>query len=154
IADLSTRRNTANKRLMEVFEANWNQQGIAIQVDVQGTILFVQATTPEDVGLSDIGERSDGLRWFAALLAFSHGWNNHPILLVDEIETHLHYDAQADLVGVLSRQSFTSKVIYTTHSFGCLPNDLGTGVRVVHPIDNATSCLENGFWKRGAGFSP
>lgn len=26
-----------------------------------------------------------------------------------------------------------AKVIYTTHSFGCLPPDIGTGVRVVEP---------------------
>ena len=154
IADFGTRRNAANRRLMEVFEENWNQQGIALQFEIQGNILHIQASTPEDTGLSDISERSDGLRWFAALLAFSHGWSDRPILLVDEIESHLHYDAQADLISVLSRQTFTSKVIYTTHSFGCLPNDLGTGVRVVQPIDNATSRLENGFWKKGAGFSP
>jgi predicted ATP-dependent endonuclease of OLD family len=154
IADVATRRNAANKRLLTMFEQTWNQQGIAIQIEIQGQILHIQATTPEDSGLSDIGERSDGLRWFAALLAFSHSSPSRPILLVDEIETHLHYDAQADLINVLSRQRFTSKVIYTTHSFGCLPNDLGTGVRVVQPVDAATSRLENGFWKRGAGFSP
>jgi predicted ATP-dependent endonuclease of OLD family len=154
IADVATRRNAANRTLLTAFDQNWNQQGIAVQIDVQGTVLHIQATTPEDSGLSDIGERSDGMRWFAALLAFSHGWQDKPILLVDEIETHLHYDAQADLIGVLSRQQFTSKVIYTTHSFGCLPNDLGTGVRVVQPVDATTSRLENGFWKRGAGFSP
>jgi energy-coupling factor transporter ATP-binding protein EcfA2 len=154
IADVATRRNACNARLQQVFAENWNQQGIAIQVEVQGTTLHIQATTPEDSGLSDIAERSDGMRWFAALLAYAHGWTNKPILLVDEIERHLHYDAQSDLIGVLSRQEFSSKVIFTTHSFGCLPYDLGTGVRVVQPIDSATSRLENGFWKRGAGFSP
>ena len=154
IADVGTRRNAANKTLLAAFDQSWNQQGIAVQIEVQGQILHIQATTPEDSGLSDIAERSDGMRWFAALLAFSHGWKGAPILLVDEIETHLHYDAQADLVAVLSKQRFTSKVIYTTHSFGCLPFDLGTGVRVVQPLDYATSRLENGFWKGGAGFSP
>lgn len=154
IADVATRRNAANSVLLAAFDQSWNQQGIAVQIDVQGTILHIQATTPEDSGLSDIGERSDGMRWFAALLAFTHGWTEGPILLVDEIEKHLHYDAQADLIAVLAKQQFTSKVIYTTHSFGCLPFDLGTGVRVVQPIDSATSRLENGFWKRGAGFSP
>jgi len=154
IADIATRRNAANRRLLTVFDQSWNQQGIAIQIDIQGQILHIQATTPEDSGLSDIAERSDGMRWFAALLAFSYGWGGRPVLLVDEIETHLHYDAQADLINVLSNQSYISKVIYTTHSFGCLPNDLGTGVRVVQPIDAARSRLENGFWKQGAGFSP
>jgi predicted ATP-dependent endonuclease of OLD family len=153
-ADVATRRNAANRVLLEAFNQSWNQQGIAIQLDIQGTILHVQATTPQDSGLSEIGERSDGLRWFAALLAFTHGWDERPILLVDEIETHLHYDAQADLIAVLAKQQFTSKVIYTTHSFGCLPYDLGAGVKVVHPIDSATSRLENGFWTHGAGFSP
>lgn len=154
IADVATRRNAANRVLLDAFDQSWNQQGIAIQFEVQANVLFVNATTPEDQGLSPLDDRSDGLRWFAALLAFTHGWSEDTILLVDEIEQHLHYDAQADLVDVLTRQSFTSKVIYTTHSFGCLPHDLGTGVRVVHPIDAATSRLENGFWTKGSGFSP
>lgn len=154
IADVATRRNSANRVLLEKFDKSWNQQGIALQVEVQGTILHIQATTPEDKGLSPLEDRSDGLRWFASLLAFADGWAEAPILLVDELETHLHYDAQADLIAVLAKQRFTSKVIYTTHSFGCLPFDLGTGVRVVQPLDTATSRLENGFWKAGAGFSP
>nr|MDQ4043894.1 AAA family ATPase [Chloroflexota bacterium] len=154
VPDVATRRNAANRTLLAAFDQSWNQQGIAVQIEVQGSVLHVQATTPEDSGLSDIGERSDGMRWFAALLAYAHGWQDPPILLVDEIERHLHYDAQSDLVEVLSKQAFTAKVIYTTHSFGCLPHDLGTGVRVVQPLDAATSRLENGFWKRGSGFSP
>lgn len=154
IADVGTRRNAANMKLLNEFSKSWNQQGISLQVDIQGTILHIQATTPEDKGLSDIQERSDGLRWFAALLAFSYGWGNRPVMLIDEIETHLHYDAQADVIAQLSKQEFTSKVVYTTHSFGCLPSDLGAGVRVVQPIDSATSRLETGFWKSGAGFSP
>jgi predicted ATP-dependent endonuclease of OLD family len=54
-----------------------------------------------------------------------------PILLLDEIETHLHYDAQADLAQMLAKQEIVAKVIYTTHSMGCLPEDLGTGVRFI-----------------------
>ncbi|MDQ1713334.1 MAG: hypothetical protein QOE45_2784 [Frankiaceae bacterium] len=154
IADVATRRNACNQRLRDIFAESWNQQGIAVQIEVQGDVLHVQATTPEDNGLSDIAERSDGMRWFAALLAYAHGWATQPILLIDEIEGHLHYDAQSDLIAVLSRQEFASKVIFTTHSFGCLPYDLGNGVRVVQPVDSATSRLENGFWNRGAGFSP
>lgn len=154
IADASTRRNAANRRLYEAFDQAWNQQGIAVQLEFQGTLLLVQATTPHDSGLSPISERSDGFRWFAALMSYAHGWKQQPILLVDEIETHLHYDAQADLIDVLSQQQFTSKIIYTTHSFGCLPSDLGTGVRVVRPVDAATSVFQNGYWRQGSGFSP
>ncbi|MCA1706330.1 MAG: AAA family ATPase [Actinobacteria bacterium] len=110
VPDVATRRNAANRNLLAAFDQAWNQQGIAVQIEVQGTILHIQATTPEDAGLSDIGERSDGMRWFAALLAYAHGWHDQPILLVDEIERHLHYDAQSDLVEVLAKQEFTSKV--------------------------------------------
>ena len=154
VADVMTAQRNANARLVEVFEASWNQEGVAVQVAFQGTGLHIQATTPGDDGVSSIEERSDGMRWFAALLAYAHNWEGNPILLADEIETHLHYDAQADLVNVLSEQRFTSKVIYTTHSFGCLPNDLGNGVRSVEPIDASTSKLRNDFWNDGAGFSP
>jgi predicted ATP-dependent endonuclease of OLD family len=75
-------------------------------------------------------------------------------LLVDEAESHLHYDAQADLIRVFSQQRSAAKVIYTTHSAGCLPQDLGTGVRVVVPADNGSSKLRNHFWTEGPGFSP
>ena len=153
IADASTRRNAANRTLLEVFRS-WKQEAIALQLEFQGPLLIIQVTTPADDGVSSIEERSEGMRWFATLLAFTHGAGPRPILLADEIETHLHYDAQADLVDVLSSQELTSKVIYTTHSFGCLPNDLGNGVRVVEQESIGTSVLKNGFWEKGSGFSP
>jgi hypothetical protein len=155
-ADVATRRDSANHTLRDAFDKSWNQQKVALQIDVDGPTLFVHAislTAPE-AGMSNLNERSDGMRWFASLLAFVHGWGENPILLVDEIETHLHYDAQADLIHLLERQEFTSKVIYTTHSFGCLPPDLGCGVRLVQPIDETTSQLVEGFWRNGVGFSP
>lgn len=80
-----------------------------------------------------------------------------PILLIDEAETHLHYDAQADLVQVLAKQDVVSKVIYTTHSIGCLPEDLGTGVRLVEidKSDTHVSTVQNWFWQSPRpGFSP
>lgn len=79
-----------------------------------------------------------------------------PVLMIDEAERNLHYDAQADLVRVLTRELQVHKVIYTTHSPGCLPLDLGTGIRVVarRNDDLATSALENNFWtKEEPGFS-
>lgn len=153
-ADVSTSKKQANEQLSIVFSENWNQKDVALQIDTDGTILLIQATTPDDNGLSSVSERSDGMRWFASLLAYSHGWRNPTILLADEIETHLHYEAQADLIDVLLKQTFSRKVIYTTHSFGCLPPDLGAGVRVVRQIDAGSSRLENGFWNSGSGFSP
>jgi predicted ATP-dependent endonuclease of OLD family len=46
-----------------------------------------------------------GLRWLIALHAFLAARGaQKPILLVDEAETHLHYDAQADLIDALMNQ--------------------------------------------------
>lgn len=152
-ANVASLEGEANRRLVEIFAESWNQAETAVQIRMDGTWLHIQATTAKG-GLSTIAERSEGMRWFAALLAFAYNWTKKPILLADEIETHLHYDAQSDLVDVLTKQNFTSKVIYTTHSFGCLPNDLGNGVRAVEPIDGLTSKLRNDFWADGSGFSP
>ncbi|MFC9703347.1 AAA family ATPase [Streptomyces sp. NPDC056943] len=82
--------------------------------------------------------------------------NERPvILLVDEAENHLHYDAQADLVNVFTSQKLAQQVIYSTHSAGCLPEDLGAGVRVVSPIPKSEqSEVKNWFWQTGAGFTP
>src|SRR5206468_181099 len=61
----------------------------------------------------------------------------------------------ADLVRAFEQQSLAAKIIYTTHSAGCLPSDLGTSVRVVEPIpDTDRSRIRNDFWGTSAGFSP
>lgn len=83
--------------------------------------------------------------------------------MIDEAETHLHYDAQADLVQVLEEQDEAAKVIYTTHSAGCLPRDLGTAIRAIVPIEREDdgeryqtddSRVINKFWTEGRGYSP
>ena len=95
-------------------------------------------------------ERSDGLRQFVALVALTaqENLNAPPVLLIDELETHLNYDAQADLIEVLASQGAVSQVLYTTHSSACLPEDLGRGVRVVEPLGEQTaSTVRQNFWK-------
>jgi predicted ATP-dependent endonuclease of OLD family len=75
--------------------------------------------------------------------------------LIDELERHLHYDAQADVIQVFSKQQALPQIIYSTHSAGCLPEDLGTGVRLVGPIEGTNhSRIQNRFWTSGEGFSP
>ena len=57
-------------------------------------------------------------------------------------------------------QTVAAKVIYSTHSVGCLPEDLGNGVRLVEPtaVGSDWSQIENKFWKHKDGneaaFSP
>ena len=74
--------------------------------------------------------------------------------MFDEAESHLHWDAQADLINVLYHQDMVSQVVYSTHSPGCLPHDLGHGVRAVIPTKPDRSKVENWIWATAAGFRP
>ena len=160
----STRRETAleraNARLRALFARTWNQSNVTVRLNINGQRLEVMLKELHDDGdVTNISERSDGLKTFVALVAFleAAGHAVPPVLLIDEAETHLHYDAQADLVGALLKSVEAAQVLYTTHSPGCLPSDLGTGIRVVarDPYYLDASILKNNFWEgAGPGFSP
>ena len=147
----------ANHQLKEVFANSWLQSGITVRLRLDESVLHIFVGSSETSYVS-IAERSDGLRQFVALLAFTtleHSDQNSPILLIDEAEVHLHYDAQADLVQMFAKQEVASKIIYTTHSVGCLPEDLGTGIRLIEPSSPTTSTIRNAFWNDARpGFTP
>jgi hypothetical protein len=145
----------ANRQLEKVFAASWVQSATVVHLDMDETLLRIFVSNPGG-GYSAMAEQSDGLRAFVALIAFTATIDRatRPILLIDEAETHLHYDAQADLVRVFTRQVAASKIVYTTHSAGCLPDDLGTGVRILVPVaDSDDSLVQNSFWTEGGGFA-
>ncbi|MDE2772685.1 MAG: AAA family ATPase [Gemmatimonadota bacterium] len=146
-AEVNTQQTRANHRLAEVFAQEWNQSQVKVEFRINGYDLHLQI---QDEGgrFSTISERSDGLRQFVALMAFCLQQSiRDPLLLIDEAETHLHYDAQADMVSMLARQAVARQVIYSTHSMGCLPEDLGAGVRLVKPhISDPVSTISNRFW--------
>lgn len=53
---------------------------------------------------------------------------------------------------MLEEQDAAAQVIYTTHSPASLPDDLGSGVRVVRGIeDQMLSTVEQQFWSDDAG---
>lgn len=156
-----TIQNQANKRLRQRFGEAWRQSEVTPELQIDEAAVRIQVSAARDEYTS-IAERSDGLRTFVAMYAFTYleAHDTPPILLVDEAEHHLHYDAQADLVRVFTEQQTAAKVIYTTHSAGCLPQDLGRGVRVARPVlddtgdDTGRSEISNSFWTEGPGFSP
>jgi predicted ATP-dependent endonuclease of OLD family len=157
---IETLEQRANDHLRQRFEVLWSQSGVSVRIRVNGTVLHIFVGSTESA-YNSIAERSDGLRHFVALVAFvtpSSPASQKPILLIDEAESHLHYNAQADLVQMLAKQDIASKVIYTTHSAGCLPEDLGTGVRLIRPKQNRPddrSEVQNWFWNaESVGFSP
>jgi hypothetical protein len=151
-AEIQEIAEAANSRLREHFAGTWTQGDLAVSLSVEGNFLrlFVRESSGSYWSLQD---RSDGLRWFVALVSLlaSRDDAQAPILLVDEAEQHLHYDAQADLVQMFYMQAHVAGIIYTTHSAGCLPHDLGTGVKVVKRTGHHQSTLRNGFWVDDAG---
>lgn len=145
----------ANEHLEHVFADRWSQAKLSIHVGVQGTRLEIFVSS--DGGrLYRLEDRSDGLRTYLALIAFldNKDVTTPPILIIDEAESHLHWDAQADLVKVLYEQKIASQVIYSTHSPGCLPHDLGHGIRAIDPTEPDRSTVRNWVWEDDAGFRP
>jgi hypothetical protein len=149
-------RENANARLAEVFDESYGQSDVCLQLDTDATVLRLLVRSEGREDFVELSDRSAGFRWFAALVAFlARRHSERPLVLIDEIETHLHYAAQADVVDVLSRQTIADQVIYTTHSAGALPPDLGRGVRAVVPIEGRQrSEISNSFWTSGPGFTP
>ncbi len=144
----------ANENLKGVFEGKWSQSLLEIKLNLNMANLEILLYEGEHQ-YTELKLRSDGFRQFLALIAFSSlNKNEDIILLIDEIELHLHYDGQADLLQTLAKQDFTKKIIYSTHSVGCFPEDLG-GIKVIERTpDSFTSKIENKFWKVGNGFAP
>lgn len=146
----------AQVKITELVQGSWTQSKLIVSLELDGQRFQILIRSKEGEYVKVV-ERSDGFRQFVALLLFLARQPNtecKPILLIDEAESRLHYDAQADLAQVLAKQQLASKVIYTTHSIGCLPEDLGSGIRMVAAGD-ADSVIENYFWNsKRPGFSP
>lgn len=149
--------------------SSWKQAELRVRLRISDRTVSILVRMRAAHDYIEVESRSDGLQQFIALRAYLRtlGHSAPPVLLIDEAETHLHYDAQADLVDVLAEQEDAAKVIYTTHSAGCLPPDLGTGVRLVLPKsdhlgddghrETDDSEIENWFWRvqgKGTAFTP
>jgi hypothetical protein len=150
-AEAQTRVNRANAELRRRLTEDWGQSPIECELKIDGTALQIFVKGEGSDALFEISDRSAGLRNFIALQAFvSDRTDPPPILLMDEIETHLHYDAQVDLIDTLAAQTSASQVVYTTHSIGCLPPDLITGISAVVPVtDSNRSRIDGGIWGNG-----
>jgi hypothetical protein len=149
IPHVEKRFEVANRLLKDRFQSTWTQSAVYPRLSTPSDgVLRVMISTEDDEDYSYPAERSDGLRWFIALHAFiAARGQQQPVVIVDEAETHLHYDAQADLIDALMSQRLASKVVYTTHSVGCLPPDLGTGIRAVLAERGAErSRIANSYW--------
>lgn len=142
-------REKANATLQQRMEAWQQDPRIAVVLENEGALLRIHVQSGSGPTMA-FRERSDGLRQFVALVALTAHQPNpmRPILLIDEVETHLHYNAQADLIDVLTTQTAARQVVYTTHSAACLPQDLGLGVRVVEGLgEHTASTVRQNLWQ-------
>lgn len=148
--------NNAAAQINMRLKDEWNQSDL--KVDIDHKELEVRITVAGKDGKQfDLEDRSDGMRMFLALSAFlaKKGQEPRPILLVDEMERHLHYEAQADIVAMFDRRTDVAQIVYSTHSIGCLPQDLGRGVRVVvADMELGTSTIDNLWIRDGHGIKP
>jgi predicted ATP-dependent endonuclease of OLD family len=142
----------ANERLKTDFSA-WSQSDARLQFDLEGSKLDILVLNTEGFklrhGYKALSTRSTGYRQFIALQIFTLlNEISGATLLIDELEHHLHYDAQADVVQMLTEEARIGKVIYATHSAGCLPEDLASGVKLVRwkASDRQQSEVINRFW--------
>ncbi|MCS3427120.1 AAA family ATPase [Leucobacter aridicollis] len=147
----------ANQVLARKLAVAWKQSDVSVHLKTESTAIYVRIKQ-DGKRITQFDERSAGLKMFVALAAFLADRNEDtpPILLIDEAETHLHIDAQADLVSTFMTQQQAAKVIYTTHSPACLPPDLGSNIRAVVPdaSHEYRSLIQGSFWHGAAGFSP
>jgi hypothetical protein len=155
---LAEEERRVNLRLEQVF-GSWHQRKVSPAVKVLATgIEIVGRDRAAPILDPPMDQRGEGMRMFAALVAFLHAEDgasaSAPVLLVDEAEMHLHYDGQADLVRLFDDQTLAQCVIYTTHSIGCLPEDLGLGVVVVEETGSERSRISQSFWTGGPGLTP
>lgn len=147
---------SAERKINAALKRGWNQSYLGVSFRDVGMAIRITLSSHEN-DFFKLDERSDGLRIFVALRAFleAKGTPVKPILLVDEAESHLHYDAQVDLIRMFDQQKDAQEVIYTTHSVGCLPQDLGRGSRlVVSSKSDTRSTITNSWTSSDAGVSP
>ena len=150
-----TKIAAANKKLEQEF--SWSQnKALQVSFRVENTYLRIYINSHDEI-FHYLDLRSEGFKQYVALLAFlqTRRSDQPKILLIDEAETHLHYQAQADLIQMLTHQNLVKKVIYTTHSLGCLPEDLGTAIRMIKQQGDH-SVIQNWFWSEEpqSGLSP
>jgi len=150
----------ANNIIKRKYSEYWNQAEVYPKIKLESNQLRILIRFVNTY--NNIGDRSDGLKQFISLFAFALN-NDHwkdLVLLVDEAENHLHYSAQTEIVELFENQELANSIIYSTHSAGCLPSDLGTGIRVVKPIrdehgeDTGVSEFRNSIWSNDGGFTP
>lgn len=144
---LSKAQQEINKRLANI----WISGTVEVRLILDGwnlELLVAEKTTGDVLPFT---ARSQGFKILLSLLAFLQQHEQQPnlVVMIDEIETHLHIDAQRSLIQMLESLSPEWQFIYTTHSPFALTSDI-SAIREVeadpegHP---GTSIINNHVWR-------
>lgn len=149
----------ANDRLREAFGEIWGPDKPYPQIGLDPSWVQVYVRDPSnDVqnGLS-IERRSAGVRWLVELVCLIGPSSNRGrqtiLLTVDEIEQHLHYDAQVDVLEWLQQGVPRVQVICTTHSIGCWPRNLGSQMNAISKARGQSAIAAGPYSPSEAGYS-
>lgn len=139
----------AQRQINAKIAGVWPAGPIEVQLKLTGTNLEVHVADPATAEVLPLHARSQGLRTLLSLLAFiqHHDAEHNLVILIDEIETHLHVDAQRHLIQALEQLPPHQQFIYTTHSPFALPSDLSAVREVVSNPGNGTSTINNHLWQ-------
>lgn len=136
----------ASAYLTSQFNKLWKQKKVRFIIDVDGNTLniFVE---DEGVGMPvRLNNRSTGFRWHVSFAwRFTHaskGQYEDCILLLEEPGIHLHYVAQADLLGVFNALAASNQILYTTHLASLVDPTYPERVRIVEVKDHHTNVIQ------------
>jgi len=139
----------ASVRLTKQLGDTWPFEPIGLTLQLKDQSLQLLIEPVGDQPFERPERRSDGLRIFLALLAFlarHRVVGGNAIVLVDELELHLHVDAQRQVVQWLEQQGQVGQILYSTHSPFALASDWTT-LRAVRPDPvQRTSHVNNRIW--------
>ena len=151
------RERSANDRIVEQFSDLWGTERPHPNIRIEGGRIHIWARDPlnPETGSLEIERRSSGLRRMFEIIAFAAANSAHSdsriVILADEIEQHLHYDAQLDLIHWLESGALNAQVIATTHSLGCWPSDAGGQMNALQRPDTETRMRQGPYTDETGG---
>jgi AAA15 family ATPase/GTPase len=103
---------------LQILEPTVSRIGFTSYPNYHANILIKLDTYPQPISLTNMGE---GMRRILAIAMASVTVENG-FLLVDEIETGLHYEAQSQMWSFILEiaKEFNIQVFATTHSWDCI----------------------------------
>ncbi len=140
----------ANQRLQSEFTMLWGAERPYPKVTIDRDRIAIYTADPSHLDQNGLPHsyRSAGVQSMIELVCFVGAARSATgaasfLLLADEIEQGLHYDAQVGLMSWLDKGIPGVQIMATTHSIGCWPPDIATQMNSLVRL-NGKSQVHNG----------